>query len=53
MGLEAAIQEIKTDNRLTEAEKKREIDWLEEGKLLARSLTTDAVKAILRGDLTI
>jgi hypothetical protein len=30
MGLEAAIQEIKTDNRLTEAEKKREIDWLEE-----------------------
>jgi DNA-binding transcriptional ArsR family regulator len=50
---ETAIYVIEHDDRLTEAEKKREIDWLEEGKLLARSLTTDAIKAILRGDLTI
>jgi hypothetical protein len=50
---ETAIYVIENDDRLTETEKKREIDWLEEGKLLARSLTTDAVKALLRGDLSI
>ena len=50
-GLEAAIQALREDDTLTHAEKKRSIDWLEEGKLLARTLTSESIKAIVRGDL--
>jgi hypothetical protein len=48
-GLQAAIEAIKQDDRLTEEEKQREINWLQEGTVVARTLTIDAIKAIVSG----
>jgi hypothetical protein len=47
--LQAAIEAIQSGNRLSEDEKQRKIDWLEEGKLLARTVTTEAIKALILG----
>jgi hypothetical protein len=49
--LDATIQAIREDVNLTESEKQEKIDWLEEGKLLARTLTTEAIKLLLLGVL--
>lgn len=51
LGLEAAIQAIREDDRIPEEEKRRGIDWLEEGKQIGRPLTIEVIKAIWRGDL--
>jgi hypothetical protein len=47
--LDLAIQQIQHDPRLSEPQKQQTINWLEEGKLVARALTIDAIKAILAG----
>jgi hypothetical protein len=46
---DAAIEAIQRDRSIPEVEKKPKIDWLEEGKIVARTLTIDAIKAILIG----
>ena len=48
-GFESAIEAIKHDYRLTEAEKRQKINWLQEGTIIARTLSMDAIKAILAG----
>ena len=47
--LDLAIQQIQQDPRLSETQKQQTINWLEEGKIVARTLTLDAIKAILAG----
>lgn len=51
MGLEAAIQAIREDDRIDQETKEKGIDWLEEGKQLGRPLTVEVIKAIWRGEL--
>ncbi len=51
MGLEAAIRAIREDDRLSQEEKKRGIDWLEEGKQISRPIAIEVIKAIFRGEL--
>lgn len=51
MGLEAAIQAIREDDRIPYEEKKRGIEWAEEGKHLARPLVVEVFKAMWRGEL--
>jgi hypothetical protein len=53
MGLEAAIQAIREDDRMSPETKKKGIDWLEEGKQLGRPLAVDVIKAMFRGELPI
>jgi len=50
-GLEAAIQAIREDARMPEEEKQRGIDWMEEGKQVARPLAVEVIKAMFRGEL--
>jgi DNA-binding MarR family transcriptional regulator len=50
-GLEAAIRTTQQDDTIPEPEKKRRIDWLEEGKHLARTFTVEVLKGMLRGDI--
>jgi hypothetical protein len=40
---------IKHDYRLTDAEKRQKINWLQEGTIIARTLSIDAIKAIIAG----
>jgi hypothetical protein len=47
--LDVAILQIQQDQRLNETQKRQTISWLEEGKIVARTLTIDAIKAILAG----
>ena len=47
--LDLAIVQIQLDQRLSETQKRQTINWLEEGKLVARTLTIDAIKAIVAG----
>jgi hypothetical protein len=47
--LDLAILQIKQDQRLSEPQKQQTINWLEEGKIVARTLTIDAIKVILAG----
>ncbi len=51
MGLEAAIRMIRDDQSLAPEEKKRKIDWLEEGKFIIRTSGVEVAKALWRGDL--
>ena len=46
MGLQAAIQAIREDDRINPEDKEKGIDWLEEGKQLGRPLTVEIIKAI-------
>jgi hypothetical protein len=48
-GFEAAIEAIKYDRSLTDREKRQKINWLQEGTVIARTLSMDAIKAILAG----
>jgi hypothetical protein len=47
--LDLAILQIQQDPRLSQSQKQQTINWLEEGKIVARTLTIDAIKAILAG----
>jgi hypothetical protein len=47
--LDLAIQQIQQDPRLSEPQKRQAINWLQEGTTIARTLTIDAIKAILVG----
>ena len=47
--LDLAIEQIHQDQRLSEPQKQQSINWLEEGKIVARTLTIDAIKAIIAG----
>jgi hypothetical protein len=49
--LDLAILQIQQDQRLSEAQKRQTISWLEEGKIVARTLTIDALKAMLAGTI--
>ncbi len=51
LGLEAAIQMVRDDPNLTPEEKKRKLDWFEEGKFIVRTLGVETVKAWWRGEL--
>jgi len=53
LGFDAALRTIRQDNSISEEEKKRKIDWFEEAKFVARTLTIDAAKAVFRGDVPI
>jgi hypothetical protein len=48
-GFEAAIEAIKYDRSLTDREKRQKINWLQEGTVIARTLSMEAIKAILAG----
>jgi hypothetical protein len=47
--LDLAIQQIQQDPRLSERQKRQAVNWLQEGTVIARTLTIDAIKAILIG----
>lgn len=49
-GLDAAIRAVEREE-IPEPEKKKRIDWLEEGKIMVRTLAVEGVKAIYRGDI--
>jgi hypothetical protein len=51
LGLDAAIRAIQQDPTMDPGEKQRKIDWFEEFKIVARTLTIDTAKAVLRGDI--
>jgi hypothetical protein len=43
--LDLAILQIQQDTRLSEPQKQQTINWLEEGKIVARTLTIEAIIA--------
>jgi hypothetical protein len=47
--LDLAILQIQQDSRLSAPQKRQAINWLQEGTVLARTLSIDAIKAILVG----
>jgi glycerate kinase len=50
-GIEAAIQAIREDRQIEEAEKKRRIEVLEEAKQIGRPLAVEVIKGMFRGEL--
>jgi hypothetical protein len=51
LGLQAATSAVEKDRSLSPADKKRKIDWLEEGKFVVRTLGVEVARAVWRGDL--
>jgi hypothetical protein len=49
--LEAAIRAVQSDDSLSQAEKKRKINWFEEAKFAVRTFGVEVAKAVWRGDL--